>query len=1171
MPTPNYLVGEYAIGLNRFEVQVPTAAFPLLEIDAQDAKGPGLFFGTGAADPTANGLAYASATPSIDTWLAGTKLLSLRSAYLESVTNLKLNKSFPQIQFFPGVVAPGNDAADYWITEAPSDAEAFRIYHRDVSAGVWDIQFQITAGGLNFGANTVWHSGNFTPGNYLPLTGGTLTGRLTLASTGPDLVFNETDQTTEHYGFVSGSGAWGIARFNRTTGNWARNLLSIANDDSFTFASTATFSSPILAGGLLFTSTAKLQVNGFQRTGNIYLHAGGNTPNTTRTSDYLANNAGELRWAINNTEFAVWTANNFDPTSKLSTSGGTLTGTLTLSSTVPRLTFYETDAAVDAKRMDFFQDAGVFTGRLYTDGGSGTGGDWLTVTRSGNAPQVINLIAPSVQANGNILWHTGNDGSGSGLDADLFDGAQKATLVPSLRSMRTLTGGGNLIFTSAGEFAWGQRFVVICNGRGTLFGTAGFFDILMPAAATVITAVGGGTNQTVTAGGIPMTNGTNSWVALYYILPIGSTSTSLPANFRLVSYTADLEVPEHWVLLAIRNGDTGNLWVANGISLRVNSAFHTATYSSEFVPNADTVDGLHASAFESAFSKGDLVQGSGVTLSGTLASRLVGSGNVTVSVTGFEPSFSKGNLIQGSGVTLTGTLTGRLVGSGDVTITSTSSGVTDHGLLTGLGDDDHTQYHTDARGDARYLLLTGGTVNGNVGLQGVTTMKAAAATLTTHSVPVWETDPSTSGSAIRFKTLANFKTDLGTMPPSAHVHDAGDVTTGTFASARLSGAYSGISGVGALSSLTVNGVVTVLGLGTDLTTGVGAKFVMRLDANGDLRGVTLAGAKTYLAYTIADIPTLQTTLDAKALKTTSISTGTGLSGGGDLSASRTISLANTTVVAGAYGASGGASVPYFTVDAQGRITVANSRSLTTSDIGAVPTSRTISTGTGLSGGGDLTTNRTISMANTTVAAGSYGAASGASVPYFTVDAQGRLTAAASRNITMTDIGGVQVAFATTVQTTVSSGTTAETTLLGTVKGSKTVSIATGDVLNLVLTGTYNTGGSSNWSNGVLRVKFGSYVISFTFLDAGSEVPAGWPWRLEVNLIALSASTANALGFMDLQIANGTVGVDAAYVGRLKGVVSGTFATGSQTVDVTWDNDATQVLTMTCDSAVLLKY
>jgi hypothetical protein len=34
--------------------------------------------------------------------------------------------------------------------------------------------------------------------------------------------------------------------------------------------------------------------------------------------------------------------------------------------------------------------------------------------------------------------------------------------------------------------------------------------------------------------------------------------------------------------------------------------------------------------------------------------------------------------------------------------------LTDHGLLAGLGDDDHTQYHTDARGDARYSLLAHG-------------------------------------------------------------------------------------------------------------------------------------------------------------------------------------------------------------------------------------------------------------------------------------------------------------------------------------------------------------------------------------------------------------------------------------------------------------------------------
>ena len=33
-------------------------------------------------------------------------------------------------------------------------------------------------------------------------------------------------------------------------------------------------------------------------------------------------------------------------------------------------------------------------------------------------------------------------------------------------------------------------------------------------------------------------------------------------------------------------------------------------------------------------------------------------------------------------------------------------GVTDHGALTGLSDDDHSQYHNDARGDARYSQLS---------------------------------------------------------------------------------------------------------------------------------------------------------------------------------------------------------------------------------------------------------------------------------------------------------------------------------------------------------------------------------------------------------------------------------------------------------------------------------
>lgn len=178
-------------------------------------------------------------------------------------------------------------------------------------------------------------------------------------------------------------------------------------------------------------------------------------------------------------------------------------------------------------------------------------------------------------------------------------------------------------------------------------------------------------------------------------------------------------------------------------------------------------------------------------------------------------------------------------------------------------------------------------------------------------------------------------------------------------------------------------------------------------ANLDANFVTVTTAINGIgngAESLVNVNVTGGTLDNVTITNSNVATslgnviaGTGLTGGGNLSANVNIALANTAVVVGTYG--GGSNAAQVTIDQQGRITSAANV--------AIPqgTVTSITAGTGLNGGA-ITTSGTIDLANTAVSAGSYGAAN--TVATFTVNAQGQLTSASDATIAIanTQVSGL---------------------------------------------------------------------------------------------------------------------------------------------------------------------
>ena len=261
--------------------------------------------------------------------------------------------------------------------------------------------------------------------------------------------------------------------------------------------------------------------------------------------------------------------------------------------------------------------------------------------------------------------------------------------------------------------------------------------------------------------------------------------------------------------------------------------------------------------------------------------------------------------------------------------------------------------------------------------------------------------------------------------------------------------------------------------------------------------------------------------------TLTISGGTGLSSVAGSTDTITLNLDNTAVTGGSYGSAN--TVATFTVDAQGRLTAASNATVSitasqvsdftantraqisvagdlaynsstgvisfTNDAGDI---ESVTAGVGLSGGG-TSGGVTLDLANTTVTAGNYGAAN--TVASFTVDAQGRLTAASNSAIS---ILASQVSDLSSNAVTSLTGTANEVEVSSSA-GAVTIGLPSNVTIGQDLTVTGNltvNGNTTTLNTETLSVEdniivLNSGVTASPSLNAGIEVERGTSTNVEI--------------------------------------------------------------------------
>lgn len=357
---------------------------------------------------------------------------------------------------------------------------------------------------------------------------------------------------------------------------------------------------------------------------------------------------------------------------------------------------------------------------------------------------------------------------------------------------------------------------------------------------------------------------------------------------------------------------------------------------------------------------------------------------------------AKGQLLVGTGVGTfvvvdpgaDGTVLGADSGTGDgVDWVTPPSGVTDHGLLTGLADDDHAAYHTDARGDARYYLKTELDAAFDV-LEAVDAGKSD--TGHTHSYQPLDSDlTAIAALAPADDTLVQRKAGAWVARTTAQVKTDLVLTQSDVGLGSVDNTSDASKPVSTATQTALDGKQALDGDLTAIAALAPADGSLIQRIAGVWNSQTAEQVKTSLGITAGDVGLGDVDNTSDVDKPVSSATQTALNGkqGLDSDLTTIAGLAATTdnviqSVGSAWASRTPAQLKATLALAKGDVGLGNvdntadsakpvSTDQQTALDAKVPTSRTVSAGNGLSGGGDLSANRSFAVA--------YGSASNTAV------------------------------------------------------------------------------------------------------------------------------------------------------------------------------------------------